>query len=55
MHLAKNQMYHERVKHIDIKYHIIREIISQRAIVETKIDTCPKQYNRYVDKVIYNS
>jgi len=28
IHLSKNQMYHERTKHIDVRYHFLREIIS---------------------------
>ncbi|CAA7393769.1 unnamed protein product [Spirodela intermedia] len=28
IHLTKYQMYHERTKHIDIKYHFICDIIS---------------------------
>ena len=27
IHLTKNQMYHGRTKHINVKYHFIREII----------------------------
>ena len=26
IHLTKHQMYHERTKHIDVRYHFIREI-----------------------------
>jgi len=26
IHLTKHQMYHERTKYIDVKYHFIREI-----------------------------
>ena len=39
IHLTKNQMYHERTKHIDVRYHFIREIISQGAIVVKKVGT----------------
>lgn len=27
IHLTKTQMYHEMTKHIDVRYHFIREII----------------------------
>ena len=39
IHLTKNQMYHERTKHIDVRYHFIREIIGQGQIAVKKIGT----------------
>lgn len=29
IHLAKDQMYHERRKHIDVKFHFVRQVISK--------------------------
>ena len=29
IHLSKNQVYHERTKHVDIKLHFVREVISE--------------------------
>ena len=37
--LTKDQMFHERTKHIDIKYHFIRDIISEGNIGIAKIGT----------------
>ena len=39
IYLTKNQMYHERTKHIDVRYHFLREIISQGDIAVKKIST----------------
>jgi len=39
IHLSKNQMYHERTKHIDVHYHFLREIIWQGNIIVKKIGT----------------
>jgi len=39
IHLSRNQMYHERIKHIDVRYHFLREIISQGNIIVKKIGT----------------
>ncbi|KAH9754532.1 Integrase catalytic domain-containing protein [Citrus sinensis] len=37
--LAKNQTYHARTKHIDVKYHYKREIIESGVVLLRKIDT----------------
>lgn len=39
IHLAKDQMYHEKTKHIDVRFHFIREIIACKAIYVQKINT----------------
>ncbi|CAM6082590.1 unnamed protein product [Calypogeia fissa] len=39
LHIATNQMTHGRVKHIDIKYHFIRQAVSDKQIELVKIDT----------------
>ncbi len=39
IHLTKNQMYHERTKQIDVRYHFIRDIISQGTVVVQKVST----------------
>ena len=35
----KNQTYHARTKHIDVKYHYVREIIEGGDVLLKKIDT----------------
>jgi hypothetical protein len=37
IHLTKNQMYHERTKHIDVRYHFLREVVTQGDITVKKI------------------
>ena len=39
IHSSKNQMYHERTKHIDVSYHFIRENVSQCIIIVKKVPT----------------
>ena len=39
IHLAKNQVYHARTKHIDVKYHFVREILEKDHIQIQKIHT----------------
>ena len=39
IHLMKNPTLHERSKHIDVKYHFIREVIEQSTVKVEKIPT----------------
>jgi len=37
--LTKDQMFHERTKHIDVKYHYVHDVISQGKLKVCKIST----------------
>ena len=37
--LLKNQVFHERTKHVDVRYHFIRENVSSGAVKLEKIST----------------
>ena len=39
IHLAKNQVYHAWMKHIDARYHFVREIIEEGGVLVQKIKT----------------
>ena len=39
IYLAKNQTFHERTKHIDIKFHFVREIIGSGKLNLEKTNT----------------
>ena len=39
IYLAKNQIYHARTKHIDVRFHKIRELIASGEILLQKIGT----------------
>ena len=39
IHLAKNQVYHARTKHIDVRYHFVREILEEGGVIIQKIQT----------------
>lgn len=39
IHLTKNQMFHERTKHIDVKHHFIRDIVSKGLVDVKKVST----------------
>ena len=39
IHLAKNQVHHSRTKHIDVRFHFIREILEEGNILLQKINT----------------
>jgi len=39
IYLVKNQVYHARMKHIDVKFHFVREILEKDNIKIQKIHT----------------
>ncbi|XP_031262136.1 secreted RxLR effector protein 161-like [Pistacia vera] len=39
IHLSKNPVYHERMKHVDVKYHFVRDQISKGTVNLLKIPT----------------
>ena len=39
IHLSKNPVYHERTKHMDVKYHFVRDQISKGTVNLLKIPT----------------
>nr|GEW52822.1 retrovirus-related Pol polyprotein from transposon TNT 1-94 [Tanacetum cinerariifolium] len=39
IHLLRNAMFHERTKHINVRYHFIREIVKSKEIKVAKIGT----------------
>nr|GEW73045.1 RNA-directed DNA polymerase, eukaryota [Tanacetum cinerariifolium] len=39
IHLSRNAMFHERTKHINVRYHFIREIVKSKEIKVAKIST----------------
>ncbi|GJY94604.1 hypothetical protein Tco_0510965 [Tanacetum coccineum] len=39
IHLSRNAVFHETTKHINVRYHFIREIVESREIEVAKIGT----------------
>jgi hypothetical protein len=39
IYLIKDQMFHERTKYIDVKYHYVREVIAEGRLKVPKINT----------------
>ena len=39
IHLCKNLVYHERTKHVDVRYHFVRELVANGDIHIQKIST----------------
>ena len=37
--MAKNQVYHARTKHIDVRYHKIRELVASGELLLEKVHT----------------
>ena len=39
IHLSKNSVFHERTKHIDVRLHFIKDVISDKLVEVKKIAT----------------
>ncbi|KAL3499639.1 hypothetical protein ACH5RR_038732 [Cinchona calisaya] len=39
IHLTKDQMYHEKTKHIDMQFHFVRDTIDEGKVLVQKIST----------------
>nr|GEY60364.1 copia LTR rider [Tanacetum cinerariifolium] len=39
IHLSRNHVFHERTKHINVRYHFIREVLEAKTIEILKVDT----------------
>ena len=39
LYFTKDYMFHERTKHIDVRYHFMHEIIARGEIVVSKVGT----------------
>jgi hypothetical protein len=39
IYLTKDQMFHERSKHIDVKYHYVRDVVAKGKLKVCKIST----------------
>ena len=39
IHLCKNPVYHERIKHVDVKYHYVRDQVAKGIVNIQKIPT----------------
>ena len=37
IHLSKNPIYHERTKHVDIRYHYFRDLVTNDTVIKLKV------------------
>jgi len=37
--LEKNHTYHSKIKHIDVQYHFVRDMIEDKKVLLVKMDT----------------
>ena len=51
IHLSKNSAFHERTKHIDVRLHFIRDIISKGQVKVEKISIIINPTDIYVNKI----
>ena len=54
IYLAKNQVYHTRTKHIDVRFHRIRELISSGELLLEKVHISKNAVNMLIKLVTAN-
>eukprot|EP00253_Pinus_taeda_P021368 PITA_21368 len=52
IHLAKNPAYHSKSKHIPIKYHFVRQVITERGVSLEKVHTKENCANMFTKPVL---
>ena len=53
MHLNKSSMYHSHSKHIDVKYHTLRDIVEElQKVIQLKIIHIYKNVSNILAKVV---
>ena len=57
IYLAKEQVHHQRTKHIDVRYHFVREVLEEGEILRRKIrnqDNSADMLTKVVSGVKFN-
>ena len=52
IHLATNPVYHSKTKHIDVKYHFVRQAISEGGVDLKKVHTKENSANMFTKPVL---
>ena len=39
IHLSKNLVYHEHTKHVDVRYHYVRDLVANGTVIILKVPT----------------
>ena len=55
IYLTKDQMFHERTKHIDVKYHYVRDVVTQGKLKVCKISTHDNPADMMSKPVLFSS
>ena len=52
IHLATNLVYHSKTKHIDVKYHFVRQVIGEGGVDLKKVHTQKKYADMFTKPVL---
>jgi len=52
IHLATNHVYHSKTKHIDVKYHFVRQAISEGGVDLKKVHTKENSADMFTKPVL---
>jgi len=39
IHLSRNPVYHERIKHVDVRYHYVRDLVANGTVILLNMPT----------------
>jgi hypothetical protein len=52
MFLAKNLVYHSKKKHIDIQYHVVRDMVEEKKVLLMKVEEHLNTFNNVVSQLV---
>jgi len=52
IHLATNTAYHRKTKHIDVKYHLVRQVVDEGGVALKKVHTQENYVKMFIKPIL---
>jgi len=52
IHLATNPAYHRKTKHIDVKYHLVRQVVDEGGVALKKVHTQENYVKMFIKPIL---